>query len=114
MLRRADTFVGRLRGLLGRSGLPADEALWIVPCTSVHTFFMRFPIDVAFIDDEGRIVKLVEHLGSGRLSFAGRAKSVLEFAAGSASRMGLSAGQQLEWSTVGGTGRSPLTAASLR
>ncbi len=113
-LRKADTFFGRLRGLLGQSGLPADEVLWIVPCTSVHTFFMRFPIDVAFIDDEGTIVRLVEHLGSGRLAFAGRARSVLEFAAGSAVRLGLAAGEQLEWSAALGAGRSPLTAGSLR
>lgn len=113
-LRRADTFFRRLRGLLGKKDLNVEEGLWIVPCTSVHTFFMRFSIDVVFVDDEGRIVKLVEHLAAGRLAFARRAVSVVEFAAGGTSRMGLATGQRLEWSSVAKAGRRPLTAASLR
>ena len=47
----ADSFTSRLVGLLGRSSLPAGHALWIKHCGSVHTFFMRFSIDVVFIDD---------------------------------------------------------------
>lgn len=115
-LRRADTFMRRLKGLLGQAGLQAEEGLWIVPCTSVHTFFMRFPIDVAFVDREGRIVKVVEHMGAGRLAFARGAKSVIELAAGSARRMGLATGQRLERSCAvdDDRARRPLTAASLR
>jgi uncharacterized membrane protein (UPF0127 family) len=45
----ADSLFKRMKGLLGRSGMSAGEALWIKPCMSVHTFFMRFPIDVVFL-----------------------------------------------------------------
>ena len=57
-LREARTPWSRLVGLLGHALLPQGEGLLIVPCSSVHTFFMRFPIDVAFLDREGRVVKV--------------------------------------------------------
>ncbi|MFM2152962.1 MAG: hypothetical protein RL199_1397, partial [Pseudomonadota bacterium] len=47
---RATGFFDRLRGLLGRPSLDPDVGLWIEPCDGVHTFFMRFPIDVAVLD----------------------------------------------------------------
>lgn len=52
----------RLRGLLGRDGLPHGHALLIEPCNSIHTFFMRFPIDVLFLDREGRVVRALPRL----------------------------------------------------
>ncbi len=55
--RRANTFLSRLVGLLGRSSLSPGEGLLIQPCSSVHTAFMRFTIDVVYIDKEGRVVK---------------------------------------------------------
>ena len=56
-VERATSFFGRLRGLLGRSALPQGHALAIRPCTSVHTFFMRFPIDVLFLDRSGTAIR---------------------------------------------------------
>ena len=58
----ADRFWGRLQGLLCRKNLPPGEGLIIKPCKSVHTFFMTFPIDVCFVDREGRICFLMENL----------------------------------------------------
>ena len=48
----------RMKGLLGRDGLPVGEGLLITPCNSIHMFFMRFPIDALFLDAQGTVVKL--------------------------------------------------------
>jgi len=64
----ADTFLSRLRGLLGRENLPAGRALILRPCDSIHTFFMRFSIDAAFVDKENRVIKTCSELKPWRLS----------------------------------------------
>lgn len=58
----ANSFFKRLKGLLGRKFLNEGEALIIMPSNSIHTFFMRFPIDVLFIDKNNKIVKLIPSL----------------------------------------------------
>ena len=108
-LARAETFLERLKGLLGHRGLDPDEGLWITPCGSVHTFGMRFPIDVVFVGRDGRIVRVVDRLVAGRIAFARSTASVVELAAGAAARLGLEAGQQLLWSRPDGGGRVPLS-----
>jgi len=73
----------RMRGLLGRAGLEAGEALIIEPCSSIHTFFMRFPIDVAFLDAEGRVLRALCDLPPWRATrIYPRAKRVVELPAG--------------------------------
>ncbi|HEY1648145.1 MAG TPA: DUF192 domain-containing protein [Terracidiphilus sp.] len=72
----------RRKGLLGRDGLDTGEGLWIIPCESVHTFFMRFPIDLVYLDRENRIRKVRERVGPWRLSACLSARSVLELPAG--------------------------------
>jgi uncharacterized membrane protein (UPF0127 family) len=72
----------RRKGLLGRDGLASGEGLWIVPCEAVHTFGMRFPIDLVFLDRANRIVKVRSNVGPWRLSGCLRAHSVLELPAG--------------------------------
>ena len=72
----------RLRGLLGRSGLPDGEGLLLRPAGSIHTLFMRFPIDVVFLDRELGVRKVVRELGPWRLTFERGARSALELAAG--------------------------------
>lgn len=67
-IRCARTFRARLVGLLGRRSLAPDEALLIEPCRSVHTCFMRFAIDVVFLDRSGRVVGMVSNLRPFRLS----------------------------------------------
>ena len=57
-LEVADSGPKRNKGLLGRDGLAPGEGLWIVPCESVHTFFMRFPIDLVYLDRKNTIKKV--------------------------------------------------------
>jgi uncharacterized membrane protein (UPF0127 family) len=72
----------RRKGLLGRDRLASGEGLWIVPCEAVHTFGMRFPIDLVYIDRQNRIVKIRSNLGPWRISGCLRAHSVIELPAG--------------------------------
>jgi uncharacterized protein len=94
----ADNPMTRLRGLLGRAGLAADEGLLIRPTGAIHTWFMRFPIDAVFLDRELVVVDVVSDLRPWR--FAGRrgAKAVLELAAGESGRLGIRAGERLRLS----------------
>jgi uncharacterized membrane protein (UPF0127 family) len=64
----ADTFLSRLRGLLGRTSLPDGEALIITRCNSIHMFFMHFPIDVVFIDKKDIVVGLLEKFPPNSIS----------------------------------------------
>jgi uncharacterized membrane protein (UPF0127 family) len=75
----------RLRGLLGRDGLSAGEGLLIRPTSSIHTFFMRFAIDVVFIDRGGVVLKVVSKLRPWRLAASRGARYALELGAGEAS-----------------------------
>lgn len=79
----AVTSASRRRGLLGRDGLDPGAALIIAPCNSVHTFFMRFAIDVVYVDRAGRVRKIVRALRPWRISAAMFAYAVIEFGAGS-------------------------------
>jgi uncharacterized membrane protein (UPF0127 family) len=76
----------RLMGLRGLDRFPADHALLIAPCHSVHTFGMRFAVDVAFLDAAGQLVRLAPAVPPGRVLVCLRARSVLETAAGAAPR----------------------------
>jgi uncharacterized protein len=95
-LRLAHTHWTRLRGLIGTSSLPAGEGLWIRPCRQVHMFWMTYPIDVAFLDDEHRVLHVATALRPWRVSpkIAG-ATSVIELAAGAAETAGLAPGDHL-------------------
>ena len=80
---RACTPWARLRGLLGRTSLASNEALVLSPCNSIHTFFMRFPIDAIFMDSSGKVLYLYSHLKPNRLTrIHWRAKEVIEVASG--------------------------------
>lgn len=73
----------RRRGLLGRTSLDAGEGIYLVPCEWVHTFGMRFPIDIAFLSSEGRVLAIHHGLKPNRLSkLLLRAEGVLELAEG--------------------------------
>ncbi len=91
----ADSALKRMRGLLGRRGLDPGEGMLIVPAPSVMTFFMRFPIDVVFLDREHRIVGISHTLRPWRVSGARRAYSALELPAGTAEARGLAKGDLL-------------------
>jgi hypothetical protein len=81
-LETAHTSATRRKGLLGREGLLPGEGLWIAPCESVHTFFMRFPIDLVYLDGKNRIRKVRSAVGPWRLSACFSAHSILELPAG--------------------------------
>jgi uncharacterized membrane protein (UPF0127 family)/CheY-like chemotaxis protein len=85
----------RMRGLLGREFLPAGEGMLLQPAPSIHTAFMRFPIDVVFIDGTLRVKKIVEELRPWRVASARRAWGVLELAEGEVARRMIGIGDQL-------------------
>jgi len=72
----------RRKGLLGRDRLEGGEGLWIVPCEAVHTFWMRFPIDLVYLDRKHRVLKIRSHVHPWRLSACLRAHSVIELPSG--------------------------------
>ena len=84
----------RTKGLLGRSGLDADEGLWI-PTSSIHMFGMRFAIDVVYADREGRVLKLVRNIRPWRASWCTGAKVALELPVGAIDRCGVEVGDHL-------------------
>jgi len=80
----ARDWADRLKGLLGRARPPAKGlGLWIYPCRSVHTFGMKFPIDVAFISIDGKVCRLIRNLKPCRVAICLRAYSVVELAVSS-------------------------------
>lgn len=82
-IRIADTSLTRLFGLLSRSGLDAGEGLWIQPSSGVHTFFMRFPIDVVGLDRNRKVVKLWQNLVPYRVtSIQTKIRTVIELPPG--------------------------------
>ncbi len=86
----------RLVGLLGRSELAEGDGLWLEPCDSVHMLGMRFPIDVAFLDREGRVLRTVEPLRPWRATWPVRGgRSALELPAGTLRRTGTQPGDLL-------------------
>ena len=92
--KRASSRKARARGLLGRDGI--EGALVLTPCRSVHTLGMRFAIDVAFLDANGVVLKIV-HMRRNRIGLpVWKARTVIEGAAGAFDRWGLALGQQVE------------------
>jgi uncharacterized membrane protein (UPF0127 family) len=84
-----------MKGLLGRASLPSGEGILLRPAGSVHTFFMRFPIDVVFVDRELEVVGIEPALPPWRLAGRRGAKAVVELAAGECERRGLAVGDRL-------------------
>jgi uncharacterized membrane protein (UPF0127 family) len=94
---KAESAWERARGLLGRAPLAAGEGLLLDPCRSVHTFGMRYALDLAFLDGDGRICKLAYGIAPGRLAGSFAARATLELAAGSLEASGLRLGDAIEW-----------------
>jgi uncharacterized protein len=93
----ADTSATRRRGLLKHSGLAPGEGLWITPCEGVHTFGMKFPIDVVFLNRKKKVLKIRPDMGRARIAFGLMAHSVLELPAGRLAETGTAKGDQLEF-----------------
>ncbi len=96
----ADRPLGRLRGLLGHRELPPGDGMLLRPSNSVHTFFMRFPIDAVFLDAELRVLQVRGSLQPWRAAGARAARAVLELAAGEAERRALTPGERLRLTTA--------------
>lgn len=92
----ANTSSKRRQGLLGRDSFEPGSGLWIVPCESVHSFGMRFPIDVVYLDRKRKVRKVREHMIPGRISADLLSHSVLELPAGTIARTRTQPGDQLE------------------
>jgi uncharacterized membrane protein (UPF0127 family) len=86
----------RLRGLLGRRGLGTGEGLLLRPSPSIHTWFMRFAIDVVFLDAELRVLRVTQAVRPWRFAGCRGARAVLELASGEASARGVGVGDRLE------------------
>jgi uncharacterized membrane protein (UPF0127 family) len=96
----ADTAARRNKGLLGRTGLGPGEGLWIVPCEAVHTFAMKFSLDLIYLDRNRRVVKTRGDVGPGRISGALRAHSVIELPSGSIAASRTQPGDILEFESL--------------
>jgi uncharacterized membrane protein (UPF0127 family) len=85
----------RNRGLLGRTGVDPRHALVLAPCNSVHTFFMKFPIDVVFVGRDGTIRRIASALPPWRVALSPRSFAVIETAAGVIAASGTRSGDRL-------------------
>ena len=91
----ADHPVARMRGLLGRSDLPRGEGILLRSAGSIHTFFMRFPIDVVFLDRALVVLGIHDTIDPWRTASQRGAKVVLELPAGESARRGIAVGDRL-------------------
>ena len=92
----ADTSAKRRTGLLKHTGLAPGEGLWIAPCEAVHSFFMKFTIDVLYLDNKLRVRKVRPKLVPWRISACLLADSVLELPAGTIAATATERGDQLQ------------------
>jgi uncharacterized membrane protein (UPF0127 family) len=99
-LQVADSSPKRNKGLLGRSSLAPGEGLWILPCEAVHTFGMRFSIDLVYLDSKNRIRKLCARVPPWRLSACFSAHSILELPSGAIRASETRLGDTLEFSSA--------------
>jgi uncharacterized membrane protein (UPF0127 family) len=93
----ADTSAKRRTGLLKHAALERGEGLWIAPCEAVHTFGMKFAIDVLYLDKKKKVLKIRRGMQRGRMSACLRAHSVLELPSGTAAATLTVAGDLLEF-----------------
>jgi uncharacterized membrane protein (UPF0127 family) len=90
----------RRQGLIGRRSLAAGDALILAPCSSVHTAFMRFPIDLLFLDRAGTVLKAVSDVRPWRVRMAWRAFAVVELAGGTLVLSDTRTGDTVELQTI--------------
>lgn len=99
-LKVADTGRARNKGLLGRNGLSEGEGLWIIPCEAVHTFGMKFPIDLVYLDSKLSVRKVKSAVPATRISVCLSARSVIELPAGVIHATGTRIGDMIEFIPV--------------
>lgn len=94
----ADTFFSRLKGLLGTNSLPLGRGLVIRPCNSVHTWGMRYPLDVLFVDKNNVVLKVVCGMSPGRIAWCTKSAYVVELPAGTVVKANIEQGDSLRLS----------------
>ncbi|MCX7977393.1 MAG: DUF192 domain-containing protein [Bdellovibrionaceae bacterium] len=95
-LHLAGTILSRMIGLIGRNEITSDEALWINPCNSIHTFFMKFPIDCVFLDKNMKVCAVRSGVKPWRILWpVFAAKSVVEMRSGRALELGIQIGEKV-------------------
>jgi hypothetical protein len=99
----------RRQGLLRHDSLPDSSAIIIAPSNAIHTFFMRFAIDVAFVARDGRVVKVSRAVRPWRIAAALRAFAAIELPAGALDRAGIAAGDTLRVTRLSPIGVPSLT-----
>jgi uncharacterized membrane protein (UPF0127 family) len=88
----------RMKGLLGRGGLNSGEGILIMPCNSIHMFFMKFPIDAVFLDKEFRVIKIYHSIQPWKMTRGIRnVHAVLEMKAGQCREAKLAEGMKLQF-----------------
>ena len=95
-VRVATGFIERFLGLMGRKNVTEDEGLCFPKCNSIHTFFMRIPIDVVLLDKKGAVVEIVAAMAPWRMLLPRlKVAHVLELRAGRCAQLGIERGHQL-------------------
>lgn len=93
----ANTFLTRLKGLLGKREIEDNEGICIYPCKSVHTFFMQFPIDIVFIDRDNKIIHITENLRHYRISkYVKNAEYVIEIGGSKSKKKDIEVGDEID------------------
>ena len=98
----------RIRGLLGRPELDPSEGMLLRPAWSIHTAFLRYPIDVLFVNGEQVVIRKVDNLKPWRTALCRGAREVVELAAGACERLGIEPGQRLAWAPLPLARESPV------
>ncbi len=97
----ANNFFTRFKGLMGTRTLPAGGGLWIVPCNSIHMFFMKIPLDVIFLDKNHNVVHLIENIKPWRVSkIVAKAHSVIELPVGTIANSRTIVGDKMDITNV--------------
>ena len=111
-IRLGDNWLARLRGMLGRPEPRPGEGLFLTPCSSVHMYGMRYPLDVAFLDRSGRVVAVYPSLAPGaRTRWHRNARHALELRGGALENSGTAVCDVLSWSPMAALPRSVKTEA---
>ena len=97
VVRKTQSVSERTKGLLGTESLSEDQGLWILPCNSVHSFGMKYPLDIIYLNANQQIRSIRKVMKPARISMDLFAKSVLELNAGMADKLGLQPGDTLNW-----------------
>jgi uncharacterized membrane protein (UPF0127 family) len=95
-IETAESSADRRTGLLKHESLDEGSGLWIVPCEAVHTFFMRFALDLIYLDRKHRVRAVTRNVKPWRLSACLTAHSVIELPVGTIDRTGTQKGDEVE------------------